>query len=212
MLLSATDLRRTVADRVVWSGVELTVNPGDRVAVTGPSGSGKTLLLRTLAGLDPLETGEITLAGRPQAQWAMPAYRSQVMYLPQRPFVGTGTVLDELKRPFQFKVHAARRFEQDAAARWLTALHRPDLLQLNASTLSGGEGQVLALVRALLLNPALLLLDEATASLDPETTHAAEALLAQWLIDGPERAVIWVTHDPVQRARVATRLLPVVPG
>lgn len=211
-MLSASDLRRTVAGRVLWQGLNLNVAAGDRVAVTGPSGSGKSLLLRALAGLDPLEEGEVTLHGRSQSRWPMPEYRSQVMYLPQRPAFGGGSVLDELRRPFGLKIHAGRPFPQDEAERWLAALGRPDFLNLSVTTLSGGEGQLLALVRALLLGPSVLLLDEATASLDPDATRAAEAALAGWCAQESSRALLWVSHDPAQRARVATRELPVVPG
>ncbi|WP_407542751.1 ATP-binding cassette domain-containing protein (plasmid) [Deinococcus radiomollis] len=209
-MLSASDLRRAVGGRDLWQGLNLNVAAGDRVAVTGPSGSGKTLLLRALAGLDPLEGGEVKLQGRSQSRWPMPEYRSKVMYLPQRPAFGQGTVLDELKRPFCLKIHSSRAFPLDEAERWLAALNRPDFLNLSVTTLSGGEGQLLALVRALLLGPSVLLLDEATASLDPDATRAAEAALDQWCAAGPVRALVWVSHDPAQRARVATRELPVV--
>ena len=211
-MLSASDLRRTVAGRVLWQGLNLNVAAGDRMAVTGSSGSGKSLLLRALAGLDPLEGGEVTLNGRSQPRWTMPDYRSQVMYLPQRPAFGQGSVLDELRRPFTLKVHSSRPFPLNEAERWLAALGRPDFLKLSVTTLSGGEGQLLALVRALLLGPSVLLLDETTASLDPDATRAAEAALAGWCAAGPSRALVWVSHDPAQRARVATRELPVVPG
>ena len=211
-MLSASDLRRTVAGRVLWQGLDLNVAAGDRVAVTGPSGSGKSLLLRALAGLDPLEGGEVTLHGRSQSHWPMPVYRSKVMYLPQRPAFGQGSALEELRRPFGLRVHVNRAFQLNEAERWLAALNRPDFLSLNVTTLSGGEGQLLALVRALLLDPSVLMLDEATASLDPDATRAAEAALARWCAAEPSRALVWVSHDPAQRARVATRELPVATG
>jgi len=105
-----------------------------------------------------------------------------------------------------------RLFPLAEAERWLAALNRPDFLSLSVTTLSGSEGQLLALVRALLLSPSVLLLDEATASLDPDATRAAKAVLNGWCRAVPDRALVWVSHDPAQRARVATRELPVVPG
>ena len=210
-MLSASELRRSVGGRILWQNVSLVVAPGDRVAVTGPSGSGKSLFLRALAGLDPLEGGDVLLDGRSQAQWAMPAYRSRVMYLPQRPAYGAGSVLEELRRPFGLRVHAHRVFRQIDAEQWLKDAGRPaSFLNLDVATLSGGEGQLLAVLRALLLNPSVLLLDEATASLDPESTQAVERLLARWCVAAPERALIWVSHDPAQRQRVADRELAVV--
>lgn len=211
-MLSASELRRSVVGRVLWQHLSLVVSPGDRIAVTGPSGSGKSLFLRALAGLDPLEGGDVVLDGRSQAQWAMPVYRSRVMYLPQRPAFGSGTVLEELKRPFDLKVHAHRAFRQAEGEQWVRAAGRPaSFLDLDVSTLSGGEGQLLAVIRALLLSPSVLLLDEATASLDSEATQAVEHLLNDWCTSAPGRALVWVSHDPAQRQRVADRELPMVP-
>ena len=211
-MLSASELRRSVAGRVLWQDLSLVVSPGDRIAVTGPSGSGKSLFLRALAGLDPLEGGDVLLDGRSQAQWAMPVYRSRVMYLPQRPAFGTGSVLEELRRPFGLKVHAQQTFRQADAEEWLINMGRPvSFLELDVSTRSGGEGQLLAVIRALLLKPSVLLLDEATASLDPEATRATEHLFSEWCAAIPGRALVWVSHDPAQRRRVADREFPVVP-
>lgn len=211
-MLSASELRRSVAGRVLWQNLSLVVAQGDRIAVTGPSGSGKSLFLRALAGLDPLEGGDVLLDGRSQARWAMPVYRSRVMYLPQRPAYGTGSVLEELRRPFGLKVHAHQAFRQADAEQWVVDAGRPvSFLDLDVTTLSGGEGQLLAVIRALLLNPSVLLLDEATASLDPEATQTVEHLLSEWGTAAPGRALVWVSHDPAQRRRVADRELPVVP-
>ena len=208
-LLQAQGLARSVAGRRLWHGLDLTLHAGERLGVVGPSGSGKSLLLRTLAGLDATQAGEVQLRGRPQAEWAMPEYRARVMYLPQRPaLLGGGTVQDELRRPFRLRVHAGRTFDAGRAAQLAGALGRPaSFLGLEAATLSGGEGQSVALLRALLLAPDVLLLDEASASLDPEAVELAETLLLEWS-RGPGRALIWVSHDPAQRARVSTRLLP----
>ncbi|GGR28812.1 ABC transporter ATP-binding protein [Deinococcus ruber] len=208
-LLRAEGLSRHVEGRPLWQRLRLELRESERLAVVGPSGSGKTLLLRALAGLDVLEHGVVYLDERPQTRWAMPDFRSRVMYLPQRPALGTGTVLDELRQPFSLKVHAGKQFNKARAAELLVALGRPaSFLTLNLSTLSGGEQQTVALIRALLLDPAVLLLDEATASLDPEAARLAEAELLRWN-EVPGRALIWVSHDPAQRERIATHHLDI---
>lgn len=208
-ILTAENLSRSVEGRVLWRDFRLDLHPGESVAVTGPSGSGKSLLLRTLAGLDPIDGGEVRFEGRTQHSWPMPEYRARITYLPQRPALFEGTVLDNLRRPFALKVHRERVFDEGRARALLAELGRDQgFLSLNAVTLSGGEGEVLALVRTLLLSPRVLLLDEATASLDPTTAERAESLLSSWLRDDPARACVWVSHDPAQRARVVGREVP----
>ena len=166
-MLAVDGLRRSVEGRVLYDDLTFAVAPGERVAVRGPSGSGKTLLLRSLAGLEPLEAGRVALLGIDQAQWSMPAYRCRLMLLPQRPSLPEGSVDGVLAAPFSFRAHAGRRYEPAAARAYLERVGRSSaFLEKETARLSGGEQQLTALLRALLLEPQILLLDEPTASLD----------------------------------------------
>ena len=206
-LLEARGLGRRVGTRWLWRGVDLRVDAGECLAVAGPSGAGKSLLLRALAGLDALEGGEVRLRGTPQAQWAMPRFRAAVMYLPQRPAPALGRVEDQLSGPFAFRSHGGKTYRPREAARLLADLGRSAaFVDQDAAHLSGGEAQVVALVRALLLSPTVLLLDEATSALDAQTAEQAETVLRHWLAAGPARAVVFVSHDRAQQERLATRL------
>lgn len=202
-LLRAENLGRRVAERWLWRGVTVQLGSQQRLALKGPSGAGKTLLLRALAGLDAAQEGQVRLQDKALAAWAAPLYRTKVSYLHQRPALFEGTVEDNLRRPFALQAHRAQHFDRERVVIWLEHLGRNEgFLGLSAATLSGGEGQLTALLRTLQLNPLVLLLDEATASLDPETVLRAESLLADWLTGG-ESACIWTSHDPAQLARVA---------
>jgi putative ABC transport system ATP-binding protein len=120
-----------------------------------------------------------------------------------------GTVEDNLRQPFSFQVHHGRDFDRDRVLELLDALGRGDgFLDTSCRDLSGGEAQLVALVRAVQLDPAVLLLDEPTASLDQATARAAEGLVDRWFAAGKGgRALVWVSHDRDQARRVAGRSL-----
>jgi putative ABC transport system ATP-binding protein len=205
MLLEAKQIGRRPPGASTWllDDVSLTIENGSRLAMTGPSGGGKTLLLRALARLDPIDRGEVQFRGRSVQHDAVPHFRSEVIYLHQRAALIEDTVEAALRKPFALKVHQHRRFDRDRAARWLADLGRSDdFFTKRVSELSGGEIQITALVRALALDPIVLLLDEPTAGLDAPTATAVERLVTSWLDENPERAMVWVSHNETQAQRV----------
>ena len=207
-LLTARGLGRRVADRWLWRGLDLDLLAGEILGLSAPSGAGKTLLLRSLAGLDQADEGLIRHEGAGVEGADMPAARARCIYLRQRPCVGEGSVGDALRAPFGFRVHRALRWDPTPVHRWLEDLGRDSSwLDTPTETLSGGEAQVLALLRALQLSPKVLLLDEPSASLDSRTARALEALLLAWVASDSERACIWTSHDPSQLERTCTRVL-----
>jgi putative ABC transport system ATP-binding protein len=201
--------RNPKADGWLIRDVNLTLNPGDRLGVVGPSGAGKTVLLRALAMLDPLDSGSIRWQGRTIAGEAVPAYRSRVIYLHQRPALLDGSVEDNLRLPFTLEAHRDRRFDADRVIDWLGRLRRNRwFLAKPSRDLSGGEAQVVGLLRALQLDPTVLLLDEPTASMDPDTTRVVEGLLDGWrTAEANRRALVWVSHDRDQAIRMTDRRL-----
>lgn len=214
-LLSVENLGRQLGDRWLWRGVSFDLFSGDCVGLVAPSGVGKTLLMRNLVLLDPFQQGEVRFEGKPLSQWSLPTYRSRVMYLPQRAVpIGNalrnavdGTVQDNLMQVFELGVHRQRQFDPDIIQTWLTQLGRgPEFLDLQGARLSGGEAQLLALLRSLQLHPQVLLLDEPTASLDATTTAQVEVLLHDWL-QGPNRACLMTSHDAEQIHRFTHRQL-----
>ncbi len=207
-LLDLRDGGRRVEGRWLWRGVAFALRAGERVALAGPSGSGKTLLLRVLAGLDALDEGSLTLRGTPSGLWHMPTYRSRVAYVPQRPVMVEGSVEDNLRLPFTLRAHTTRSWDRSLVRATLERLGRDDrFLAQDAVELSGGEQQLVALVRRLQLEPTVLLLDEPSASLDDDGAAALETLVDDWRGAAAERAVLWTSHRSEQVDRVSDRVV-----
>lgn len=194
----------------IWRGLDLALEPGELVTVRGATGAGKSLLLRSLAQLDPLDEGELALLGRPAPEWSPTAWRRRVAYLHQSPVLLPGTVAENLRAPFAWKAHEDRDFDAGRVLSRLEPLGRGrSWLERDAADLSGGERQILALLRTLNAGPTVLLLDEPTAALDPAATDSVETLVRDWLdgSNGAPRAVLWVTHDAGQARRMGRRRL-----
>jgi putative ABC transport system ATP-binding protein len=194
--------------------VSFAVYPGDRLGIVGPSGAGKTVLLRALAMLDALDAGAIRFKGREVRGAAVPSYRNQVIYLHQRPALHEGSVEENLRFPFALKANHARLFDRTRAIELLDSLGRDaSFINKSSGDLSGGEAQIVAFVRAVQLEPLMLLLDEPTAALDPKTASALEGELDRWLgAPAGQRALVWVSHDREQTLRMTGRTIAVHSG
>ena len=129
--LSCNNLSRQISGSWIWSKINLHLAPGDKLALSGSSGSGKSLLLRTLAGLDVIEsapsgeTGTINFDGISLHDWEMPQYRTKVSFIPQNPVFFDETVETNLKRAFQLKAHQHRRYDQKQILAWLEQFSLP---------------------------------------------------------------------------------------
>jgi putative ABC transport system ATP-binding protein len=215
-LVEARDLERRTPDsrKHLLREISLSIQAGERLAIVGATGSGKTLLLRSLALLDPIDGGEVLWKGNPIEASDIPCYRSQVIYLHQRPALIGATVEACLRQPFSLRTHRVGAYKRDQAVALLESLDRNgEFLSKACRDLSGGERQLAALVRAMLLDPAVLLLDEPTTALDATAVVAAEALVHAWITESADaRAIVWVTHDARQVQRTADRVVTMQSG
>jgi putative ABC transport system ATP-binding protein len=216
ILLQAIDIQRRHPTGSAWllDRVSLEIRAGERVVISGPSGAGKTLLLRAAALLDPVDAGTVLWQGRPLSREAVPRFRAAAIYCHQRPAMIAATVEEALRRPFSLKIHREKKFDRAWILDRLDRLGRQEsFLEQPVANLSGGEMQLVALLRAIQLSPQMLLLDEPTAALDPKTSAEVEALVVDWSVESPdERALVWVSHDVEQGDRVATRKISMEQG
>ncbi len=184
--------RRTLPD--------LTLEPGERVAVVGPSGSGKsTLAALLLRFLDP-DRGRIGLDDADYRDLAAAAVRERVGLVDDDPHVFASSVVENVRlaRPESTDEEVEQALRHAHLGRWLDDLPRGLHTHLGASTISGGERARLAIARSLLADQPVLVLDEPTAHLDAGT--AAE--VAGEILDARERSIVWITHSDVGLDRV----------
>jgi len=186
--------------RAVVARLDLSLWPGETLALTGPSGSGKSTVLFACAGLWPATAGRITLHGRALADWPEPALRDRLTLVPQRAALIAGTVAEALRLAAPDATDAAlwRALEAVDLAAVLHARGGLDLrLGPRGEGLSGGEGRRLVLARALLRDPEVLLLDEPTEGLDAATAAAVLAGLRAAL---PRAAILMASHRAAETA------------
>lgn len=169
---------------------------GDMVLLTGRSGSGKTILLRMLAGLLAAESGNILFKNKPYKTYTAQFWRSQIAMVSQQPKMINGSVLDNLKLPFEFIENKQKNFDTNWHQQSLAFFDKTEnFLYQSAKKLSGGEQQIVNLLRVLQLNPTILLLDEPTAALDTTTSQKLIQFIQNWQKNQPTCAVVWITHN-----------------
>jgi len=211
-VLEIADLRLARGSRTILDGVSLAVERGEILALMGPSGSGKTTILRAVAGLERFNAGTVTIdgvalaGGSELSRKTLHALRRKVGMVFQ--FHCLFEHLTAVANVCLAPVHAHGVSPAEAKRRALDLLktfgveHRAEALPRQ---LSGGEAQRVAIARALAVDPPVLLMDEPTASLDPERRAELGALLAGLRQQG--RTLVISTHDDDFAEEFATRIV-----
>ena len=217
-ILEIRNLSKTFAEgesqRVVFRGLDASIDRGDFVVLFGRSGSGKSTLLNLISGIDLPTAGEVRIGGQ-----NLTTMTEQQRTLFRRDHIGfvfqfynlipTLTVLENLLLPLELKKNIAAESEQQAHD-ILAQVGLADRADSYPDRLSGGEQQRIAICRALIHKPLLLLADEPTGNLDVETGSEVLALMNQ-LIRTNRMTTLMVTHNP-DVARLADRVLTIRDG
>jgi len=191
-------LHKAFGPRSVLERVDLALHPGQLTLLTGPNGAGKSTLLKILAGIDRPDSGGLLHDGRPlNWQRAKTRLRSRLIYLHQQPYLYDRGVLENLL----YGLDGPRATRRERARQVLDEVGLSYLAERDATGLSGGERQRLALARALLRDPDYLLLDEPTASLDPQARDLCLQLLSGLRARGI--GLLVASHDLAQHGALA---------
>jgi ABC-type multidrug transport system fused ATPase/permease subunit len=184
-----------VAERDVLHGIDLDLEPGERVAVVGPSGAGKSTLGRLLAGIHPPRRGRVEVGGVRLVDLPLDTLRKEVALVTQEQHVFVGTVDENLQlaRPDATDAQLADALAAVDALEWAEALPagRDTVVGAGGYPLTPAQAQQLALARLVLADPHTLVLDEATSLLDPRAARHLERSLAS-VLEG--RTVVAIAH------------------
>lgn len=211
----ARELGMKFQQRHLFAGANLTFAQGDCIYLMGDNGSGKTTLMKILAGLQAPSNGSVTAEGFPsKGLWQKNKLHGCAVYLHQHPYLFDGTVTENLTMAVKMGV---RDTSIKASIEQALEMARLDhLAQSQASHLSGGERQRLAIARAWLLKPKLLMLDEPVSNMDKESRELVQAMTAQLKADGTGLLIASHQHGQltalcnrrwlIQDGRIATDL------
>jgi len=207
-LLSIKNLHKEFDRNTILKGINLELNKGEVIVIIGPSGCGKSTLLRCLNGLEDIQGGEIRLGGKLLRKDAkdISSMRQKIgMVFQSYDLFPHKTVLENILLA-PVKVQKRKRAEAEAEA--MELLERVGLADRKNDyprQLSGGQKQRIAIVRALIMHPEVLLLDEITAALDPEMVHEVLQVVLDLAKSGSTMLI--VTHEMAFAKAIADRVL-----
>jgi tungstate transport system ATP-binding protein len=202
-------IRHAYGDRTVLDIDQLEIHTGEVLGLVGPTGAGKSTLLRLLAGLEPAQTGQLRFGDYLVEGRGLPLQvQRRITLVFQRPLLLAGTVRTNVE--YGLKLRGRGRCAAQVQA-VLCRLGLDRLASQAARTLSGGEAQLTALARSLVLQPEVLLLDEPTAHLDPARVALVEEVVRE-VHQRHAGTVVWATHNLFQARRMAQRVALLLDG
>lgn len=186
--------------------IDLEIKENDLIVIQGESGTGKSTFLKLFNRFCDPVSGRVLFNNRELHEYSIDDIRSSIIYLPQLPFMIEGTVKDNLSFPFSFQAHKAKKYAPEKAAEWLDHFQLDLLPEHDAFKLSTGQKQRIALIRAMLLEPRVLLLDEPGSALDSGNKELIHKKIES-LIESSGISVLMATHSEIGFREGTYRLL-----
>ena len=206
------DVQFRYGTRPILKGISLHIQPGEMIGLVGPSGAGKTTLINLVCRFHDVSEGSILIDGTDVRQFALEDYRRNIGIVLQEPFLFYGTIADNIAYGRPDATHAEIISAAKAARAHEFILRQPDgydsFVGERGMSLSGGERQRISIARALLIDPRILILDEATSAVDTETEREIQLALEN-LTRG--RTTIAIAHR-LSTLRRADRLVVLEQG
>jgi len=210
-LLEIEDLSKQFSQKTIFSAINIQISKGEIVALLGPSGCGKSTLLRMISGLESVEVGSITFNDADEAtiddemDVGADNIRQSVGLIFQKPVLFphlnvAGNIILGMSKP------PSRKLRNEVAEKYLEDVGLSGFSKHSVETLSGGEAQRVCLVRALISEPKLLLLDEPFSSLDVKSRRKI-AIETKQILKKKGISALHVTHDPEEAELISDRVI-----
>jgi len=195
-------------DNIILDNISFEVNAGDFISIVGPSGSGKSTLLKLCSHLKSPTLGTILFNGEDISKSSPSSLRKDIAYCFQTPYLFGDTVSDNLSFPYSIR---DRKVDMERINYLLSIFNiDKDFFNKTIINLSGGEKQRVALIRTLLFEPKIILLDEVTSALDVDNTLTVENVIRD--LNNTGLTILWVTHNPEQSKKHANKILTLENG
>ena len=205
-ILKIENLSKQFSDKTIFSAMNINISKGEIVALLGPSGCGKSTLLRMICGLESVEVGSISFSEVDEAMdLRVENAQQSVGMIFQKPVLFphlnvAGNIILGMSKP------PSRKLRNEVAEKYLEDVGLSGFSKNSVETLSGGEAQRVCLVRALISEPKLLLLDEPFSSLDVKSRREI-AIETKQILKKKGISALHVTHDPEEAKLISDRVI-----
>ena len=193
MNLSVNNLTLGYDGHALFEDVSFEVHSGQKLCIDGPSGCGKSSIFKAMMGFVRPQRGTIAIDNQPVNNKTVWSLRHKIAYITQEPDLGSQTVLERIRQPFDYKANAHLQLQMDQVYSYFEQFNLSrKLLNKQTTDLSGGEKQRVSIITALLLDRPLLLLDEPTSALDKESKQILRTVLS-----GLDTTMVFVCHEDI---------------